>query len=73
MRLKIRDISKRIPPIENIRFWLLTIVLYKLLLFVIMAIGIHENRVEVQGLFAIEGDTFGYFEPIRNWVDDLGY
>jgi hypothetical protein len=73
MRLKIRDISKRIPPIENIRFWLLTIVLYKLLLFVIMTIGIHENRVEVQGLFAIEGDTFGYFEPIRNWVDDLGY
>jgi len=73
MRLKIRNISRQIPPIENVRFWLLTIFLFKLFLFVVMTLEIYENRGGIQGLFAIEGDTFGYFEPIRNWVDGLGY
>ena len=73
MRLKIRDLIKQIPPIEDVRFWLLTIFLYKLLLFVVMTIEIYANKGAIQGVFAIEGDTFGYFEPIRNWVDGLGY
>ena len=67
------SLIRRLPTIDNVRFWLLSIFLFKLFLFVIMTFEIHANRGGIQGIFASEGDTFGYFNPIRNWVDGLGY